>query len=144
MSSSSPSSSAAPPAVIDALAWVHVRDGRLLCARTRGRELFYLPGGKREPGESDAAAVAREALEETGVVLRPGTVRPLAVIEDLADGYPEGTRVRLSCHTAEHEGEPAPRSEIAELAWLGFAERGRCAPAVRRLLELLHDRGAVR
>ncbi|MFC4562765.1 NUDIX domain-containing protein [Nocardiopsis mangrovi] len=136
-------SSAAPAPVIDALAWVRLNDRRLLCVRTRGRELFYLPGGKREPGESDAEAVAREAAEEVGVALRPATITPYAVIDEAADGYPEGTRVRLACFTAEHDGEPAARSEIAELAWLGSADRPRCAPAVRRLLDLLRDDGRI-
>ncbi|WP_150240713.1 NUDIX hydrolase [Nocardiopsis quinghaiensis] len=133
-----------PPAVIDALAWVHVRQGRLLCVRTEGVDLFYLPGGKREPGESDEAAVAREAREEVSVVLRPGTFRRIAVIDEAAHAQAPGTRVRLSCHTAEYDGEIAVDNEIADLAWIGFADRDRCAPAVRRLVELLHAEGTLR
>ncbi|NYH52169.1 8-oxo-dGTP pyrophosphatase MutT (NUDIX family) [Nocardiopsis arvandica] len=132
-----------PPAVIDALAWVHVHEGRLLCVRTEGVDLFYLPGGKREPGESDEAAVAREAREEVSVILRPGTFRRIAVIDEVAHAQVPGARVRLSCHTAEHDGEIAVDNEIAELAWIGFADRERCAPAVRRLVELLHAEGTV-
>ncbi|WP_159943554.1 MULTISPECIES: NUDIX domain-containing protein [unclassified Nocardiopsis] len=139
--SSTPSS---PAAVIDALAWVHVREGRLLCVRTAGVDLFYLPGGKREPGESDEEAVAREAREEVSVVLRPDTVRRVAVIDEVAHAQAPGTRVRLSCHTAEYDGDIAVDNEIADLAWIGFAERDRCAPAVRRLIELLHAEGTVR
>ncbi|ASU82241.1 NUDIX domain-containing protein [Nocardiopsis gilva YIM 90087] len=137
-----PSASSAP--VIDAIAWVHVRDGRLLCARTHGRTLFYLPGGKPEPGESHEAAVTREVEEEIAVALRPGTLRPLVVIDELADGYPEGTRVRLSCYSAEHDGEPTASNEIAELAWLDRSGRPRCAPAVRRVMDELVERGLIR
>ncbi|MBB6173803.1 8-oxo-dGTP pyrophosphatase MutT (NUDIX family) [Nocardiopsis mwathae] len=138
-----PVPSASPAPVIDAIAWVHVRDGRLLCARTHGRELFYLPGGKPEPGESPEAAVTREVEEEVSVALRPGTIRPFTVVDELADGYPEGTRVRLSCYVAEHDGDPVPTNEIAELAWLDSAGRSRCAPAVRRVIDELADRGLV-
>ncbi|WP_017542385.1 NUDIX hydrolase, partial [Nocardiopsis prasina] len=126
-----------------ALAWVHVSGRRLLCVRTRGRSLYYLPGGKREPGESDEAAVAREAREEVGVILRPGTFAPFAVVDEAADGYREGTRVRLACYTAEHTGTPAAAAEIADLAWLTGADRDVCAPAVRRVAEELRRRGAI-
>ena len=50
-------------------------DGRLLLVR-RGQEpakgAWSVPGGRVEPGESDAEATAREVLEETAVVVRVG------------------------------------------------------------------------
>lgn len=53
-----------------------VRDGRLLaCRRTRPPEAagrWELPGGKVEPGESPAAALAREIAEELGVEVEVG------------------------------------------------------------------------
>lgn len=49
--------------------------GRLLLIK-RGHEpgagLWSIPGGRIEPGESDARALAREILEETGLVIVPG------------------------------------------------------------------------
>lgn len=139
----SPQTGTADEPAIDALAWVHVSGRRLLCVRTRGRSLYYLPGGKREPGESDEAAVAREAREEVGVALQPGTFVPFSVVNEEADGYRAGTRVRLACYTAQHTGEPAAAAEIADLAWLNSADRNRCAPAVRRVLDELHRRGTI-
>jgi ADP-ribose pyrophosphatase YjhB (NUDIX family) len=48
--------------------------GRLLLVR-RGRPpgvgLWSVPGGKCDPGEHADAACAREALEETGLIVRP-------------------------------------------------------------------------
>ncbi|RKS05858.1 NUDIX domain-containing protein [Nocardiopsis sp. Huas11] len=132
------------PAVIDALAWVHVHEGRLLCVRSRGKDLLYVPGGKRDPGESDEAAVTREAREEVSVVLRPGTFRQVAVIDEAAHDQAPGTRVRMACYAAEHDGRIRADNEITGLEWIGFADRDRCAPAVRRLVEILHAEGTVR
>ncbi|MFF5206837.1 NUDIX hydrolase [Streptosporangium sp. NPDC000396] len=54
---------------------VHDSSGRMLLVR-RGRPpgqgLWSLPGGRVEPGESDAEAVAREVLEETGLAVTAG------------------------------------------------------------------------
>lgn len=141
--SSSASSVTGTPTVIEALSWVHVRDGRLLCVRSQDRDRLYLPGGKREPGESDEDAVAREALEEVSVVLRPDTFERIAVIDQVAHGQAPGTRVELVCYAAEYDGEIVADNEITELAWIGHADRDRCAPAVRDLVGLLHARGLV-
>jgi ADP-ribose pyrophosphatase YjhB (NUDIX family) len=50
-------------------------DGRLLLIK-RGHEpgagLWSLPGGRVEPGETDAEALVREMREETGLTVRPG------------------------------------------------------------------------
>ncbi|QRN81705.1 MAG: NUDIX domain-containing protein, partial [Nocardiopsis sp. BM-2018] len=85
-----PAPSPSSPAVIEALAWVHVREGRLLCVLPEGKDRLYIPGGKREPGESDEQAVARETLEEVSVVLRPGTFHQVAVIDQEAHGQAPG------------------------------------------------------
>jgi hypothetical protein len=132
-----------PPAPVDAIAWVHVRDRRLLVVRAKGKDRFYLPGGKRESGESDAAALSREVREELGVDLRHETLRLSTVIVDTAHGYADGRQVRMACYTAEHVGTPAANGEIAELAWLSHRDGGRCAPAARRVLDELHERDLV-
>ena len=41
-------------------------DGRVLLVRKRGTAAFMQPGGKRDAGESDVAALAREIGEELG------------------------------------------------------------------------------
>ena len=56
---------------------VHDARGRLLLVR-RGQEpakgSWSVPGGRVEAGESDAAATAREVLEETGLAVTVGAL----------------------------------------------------------------------
>jgi 8-oxo-dGTP diphosphatase len=56
---------------------VHDAVGRLLLVRRAndpGRGQWSLPGGRVEPGESDASAVARELREETGLEVQVGSL----------------------------------------------------------------------
>lgn len=55
------------------LAWILIRQGRVLMTRNQGRELFYFPGGMREPGESDAQALVREIDEELQAAINEGS-----------------------------------------------------------------------
>lgn len=46
-------------------------DGRTLLVRKRGTQAFMQPGGKIEPGEPAAQALARELEEELGLIVDP-------------------------------------------------------------------------
>jgi 8-oxo-dGTP diphosphatase len=72
-------------------ALIHDAQGRLLTVRKAGTKVFMLPGGKREPGEDDLAALARELREELGVTLV--SAEPVGVFEAVAANEP-GARVR--------------------------------------------------
>ncbi|WP_312018506.1 NUDIX domain-containing protein [Streptomyces sp. I05A-00742] len=124
--------------VIEKVAWIHREDGgRVLVARSRGKDAYYLPGGKPEPGESDREALVREVREELGVDLVPDTVTPAFTVRAAAHGKPGGTEVRMACYTADHRGTPEPRSEIAELAWLDPAGPAPVSRATRAALDRL-------
>ncbi|KAA9157181.1 NUDIX domain-containing protein [Amycolatopsis acidicola] len=129
--------------MIDSLAWILVRDRKLLSVRTEGKDKFYLPGGKREPGESDVAALCREIREELGVRLDPMTFSLFTVLDEEADGFADGRRVHMTCYTAEHEGTLSPQREIAEARWLDTGDAALCPPAGRRVLSLLNEAGRV-
>lgn len=117
------------PIVIDKVAWIVVQDGKVLSARSKGKELFYFPGGKREAGESDVDTLAREIEEELTVRIKRETARLFGVFEAPADGKGGDVLVRMTGYTAEYEGNLAPAAEIEELAWLDNGDRGRISAA---------------
>jgi ADP-ribose pyrophosphatase YjhB (NUDIX family) len=122
--------------LVDTVAWVRVEQGRVLCARPRGKDVFYIPGGKREAGETDLQVLLREITEELTVSLLPGTVRPAGTYEaHQADGSPAGALVRMSCYTGDYRGTLTPSSEIDELAWFSYADRPRVPPVDQLLFD---------
>jgi 8-oxo-dGTP diphosphatase len=122
------------PVVVDTVAWVRLEGGRILCARPRGKDIFYIPGGKREGAESDLQVLLREIAEELTVALRPETVRHVGTYEaEQSDGEPGAAVVRMSCYTGDYAGTLAASSEIDELAWFCYADRAR-VPRVDQLL----------
>jgi len=125
-----------PTATLTSVGWLHVQDGRLLGVRTRGRNRFYLPGGKPEPGETEEETLIREVGEELG--LRLTDVRPAFTVEAPAHGLAVETELTMHCFHARAVGEPRPLGEIEELAWLRIPVDVRAAPAVHSVLARLN------
>ena len=128
---------------IDKLAWVYIKDGKILMTRSRGKDVWYIGGGKREQGESDEAALAREIKEEFSVDLIAHTIRHLGTFEAQAHGKPEGTVVRMTCYTGEYTGILAPASEVEELAWFAYQDRERTAPVDKIIFDWLKKRDMI-
>ena len=71
-------------------------DGRVLLVRKRGTAAFMQPGGKRDVGESDVAALAREIGEELGCRIKDSSVQALGVFDCPAANEP-GFQVQRRC-----------------------------------------------
>ena len=113
-----------------------VRDDRLLlvqCTMPDEPPFWVLPGGGREAGESDAAALAREVREELGVVVEVGRV-----LDDVPADPPDGTYMRwrtFACRLTE--GEPVAcggdgSAELTAVRWLPLAGGDAWDAAIRR------------
>lgn len=96
-----------------------IRDegGRVLLVRKRGTVAFMQPGGKRDAGESDVAALSREIDEELGCRVTANSARPLGTFECAAANEP-GFRVHAAVYAVDVEGDIAPRAEIDEMVWV--------------------------
>ncbi|WP_394841649.1 NUDIX domain-containing protein [Pendulispora brunnea] len=129
--------------IIDKVAWIRLKNGRILSTRSHGKDVYYLPGGKREPGESDQDTLVREIKEELTADIVRESATHVGTFEAQAHGHPEGTLVRMTCYTADYSGNLAASSEIAEVAWLTYADRPRVSPVDRIIFDHLQATGQL-
>lgn len=114
-----------PSAPLVGVGAVIVDEGRVLLVQ-RGTEpakgQWSIPGGLIEIGESLPAAVTREVLEETGLL-----VEPIELIDLLDRIHREGERVRYHYVIADYlckliGGDLLAASDAAAVRWVGRAE----------------------
>ena len=115
-----PNAPAANSLVPAASAVVADESGRILLHRRRDNEMWALPGGQMELGESVAGCVVREVREETGL-----EVEPVAIVGIYSDpkhvfSYDDGEvrqefSICLSCRILS--GELATSDESYEVAF---------------------------
>jgi len=129
--------------MIDKLALIYIENKKILAARSRGRDTYYIPGGKREPGESDEEALVREIYEEISMSLASSSLTFYGEFHAQAHGQPEGVLVRLRCYTTSERGEVKAAAEIDEVSWLGYADRLRVSLAAQLLFDDLHAKGLL-
>lgn len=130
--------------IIDKLAWIHTDNGKILSTRSKGKDAYYIPGGKREVGESDWQTLSREIREELSIDLVEDTLKSAGVYEAQAHGKNEGVIVRMTCYFAEYRGDIKPCSEIEEVRWLGYDEgRSISSPVDQIIFDDLHVQGTL-
>jgi len=105
------------PVISIVAALIRDQAGRVLLVRKRGTAAFMQPGGKRDPGEDDATALARELDEELGCRVVAGSARPLGEFVAPSANEP-GWTVRAAVYAVDVTGEITPRAEIEDIAWI--------------------------
>jgi 8-oxo-dGTP pyrophosphatase MutT (NUDIX family) len=133
-----------------------LRGGELLllhCRLPTGERFWLLPGGAREPGEPEVAALAREVREELGVAVAVGEV-----VDDVPAEPPDGTYQRWRTYWCElTDGEPRAQgvdgaATLDAVAWAPLADEAAwpagvgndrfLAPQLRRIRERAGRRAA--
>lgn len=108
---------------IDKIALIAIKDRKLLGTLSRGKDTWYIPGGKREEGESDTQTLVREIREELAVEIDPLSLQLFGVFEAQAHGKPKGIMVRITCYQATFMGNPKPSHEIKKIQYFSFEDR---------------------
>jgi 8-oxo-dGTP pyrophosphatase MutT (NUDIX family) len=120
-----------------------VDKGRLLIVSKKAApDIFYLPGGKPEPGESAEQTLTRELSEELGGV--PVGVRLLGDVREIA--AIERVLMRMTVFAARLDATPRPAAELVALGWTDGRDEFAplLAPAVRdHVIPLLRGIGCL-
>jgi phosphatase NudJ len=127
-----------------ALVVVRHQDRFLLVHERKHGQLWYLPAGRAEQGETLPMAACRETLEETSVPIR---LTGLLRLEHTP--VPGGARVRaifLAEPTDNREPKSVPDEESLEAAWVSLPELSRYplrGNEVEELLRYVANGGSV-
>lgn len=106
---------------IDKIAFIYLKDGKILSTLSKGKDTYYIPGGKREENETDEETLIRECKEELDIDIKRDTIKYYGTFEAQAHGKAEGILVKMTCYIAEFKGELKASSEIQEMKWLDYS-----------------------
>jgi 8-oxo-dGTP pyrophosphatase MutT (NUDIX family) len=113
---------------IDKLAFIYIQNRKVLMTLSKGKGTYYIPGGKREAGETDAQALTREVKEELTVDIIPASLVYYDTFEAQAHGKAEGTIVRMTCYEAQFTGTLKPSAEIEAIDYYTYSQRDSVGP----------------
>ena len=106
-----------------------VKKDALFLTRHRDHNVWYLPGGKIDPGESPKDALIRELSEELGAVFKPQDLTFSGVIT--GPSHDHTSRVELICFSGPNKVDQfTPQNEVIDAQWIPFAQRQLIAPAL--------------
>ena len=130
---------------IDKIAFIYIKDGKILSTLSKGKDTYYIPGGKREENETDEQTLIRECKEELTIDIRKETIKYYGTFEAQAHGKAEGILVRMTCYMADFEGELKPDSEIQEMIWLDYSNLNvKISPVDQLIFKDLYDKGFIK
>lgn len=129
--------------MIDKIAWIYIKDKKILSTLSKGKDKYYIPGGKREENENDAETLIREIKEELSIDIIENTIKYYGTFKAQAHGQKEGVIVKMSCYTADFHGELKEDSEIDRTVWLAYKDLDKISPVDKLIFEDLHNKGLL-
>jgi 8-oxo-dGTP pyrophosphatase MutT (NUDIX family) len=129
---------------IDKIAFIEIQEGNILSTKSKGKTKFYIPGGKRESGESDEHTLIREIAEELSVVITPNTAEYIGTFSAQSDGEKEGINVIMTCYKAKYSGNLKANNEIEEIRWLNYKDIDIISEVDKKIFSFLYEKGELK
>lgn len=124
--------------LIDKLAWIELKNKAILSTKSYGKDKYYIPGGKREMGETDEEALIREISEELSVTIDPATLQYMGTYEAQAHSHEEGIIVKMTCYSGNYSGELKASAEIEEMRWLNYSDKDKISEVDQLIFDDIH------
>ena len=110
---------------LDLVAWINIRDRKMLMGLTAGEHKFVTIGGRRKylPGglEDEATALARTVREQVGVEIDAQSAYNIHVFRQTTK---KGRHIRLSCYSADGLGLPIKNPAVLDdMRYLGSKDK---------------------
>ncbi len=129
--------------IIDKIAFIEIQNQKILSTRTRGKDTFYIPGGKREHAESDSQTLIREIKEELSVDILPESIAYYGTFQAQSHGAAKGILVQMTCYTAKFSGILRADHEIEELRWLTTQDMNIISEVDKLIFKQLKEEGKL-
>lgn len=128
---------------IDKIAFIYLKDRKILSTLSKGKDTYYIPGGKREGTEKDEETLIRECKEELTIDIKKDTIKYYGTFEAQAHGKSEGVVVKMTCYMAEFDGEIEADSEIKEIRWLDYSNLDIISPVDKLIFRDLYEKNLI-
>ena len=125
---------------IDKIAFIETKNGKVLSTKSKGKTKYYIPGGKRELGETYEETLVREVAEELDVRIDKNTIEYVGTFKAKSDGAKDGVLVKMTCYKAKYEGILEPTSEIEEIRWLNYKDLDIISEVDKKIFKFLKER----
>ncbi len=130
---------------IDKIAFIYVKDGKILSTLSKGKDTYYIPGGKREENETDEETLIRECKEELTIEINKNTIKYYGTFQAQAHGKAEGVIVKMTCYMADFNGNLQANSEIQEIRWLDYSNLNvKISPVDKLIFKDLYNKGLIK
>ena len=128
---------------IDKIAFIYLKDKKILSTLSKGKDTYYIPGGKREGNETDEETLIRECKEELTIDIKKETIQYYGTFEAQAHVKAEGIIVKMTCYLAEFSGVLQPSSEIEEIRWLEYKDLDIISPVDKLIFKDLYEKKLI-